>query len=270
MRKSVQSLDPRSFRRLSDSRGKRPVIPSAMPDDHHHSPHCRDQRTGRACVQRTDAVHIQHAVNRFSRWVLWRRRRGTVNGAIKCQQISGGDGYSTDGRRHPDVHVLVRTALWFGGRRGWPSVDPVPGHLQHALSGHADTRRSGYDRRGLDRRLTVDSRDPASRQPSRLTWNGAVGLAPDVAANVTVSDLVEGPLYPRAAHHGPQPFRLPRGCTSFTANTVTALDGRSLGPCESEQQVVISNASRLRAARRPRRAMRALGQSAAWPPEPPA
>ena len=37
-----------------------------------------------------------------------------VNGAIKCQQISGGDGYSTMGR-HADVYVLLRAVVRAGG-----------------------------------------------------------------------------------------------------------------------------------------------------------
>ncbi len=65
-------------------------------------------------------------------------------------------------------------------------------------------------------------------------------MAPDVAANVTVSDLVEGAL-PAAATTPPSPSTAP-GCTSFTANTVTAWTDAPLG-LGVGAQVLISNAT---------------------------
>jgi FtsP/CotA-like multicopper oxidase with cupredoxin domain len=56
-----------------------------------------------------------------------------------------------------------------------------------------------------------------------FTWNGAVGLAPDIVNTVTVTNLVEGAL-PTTT-----PATTVPGCTSFTGNTVTAWTDSPLG-----------------------------------------
>jgi FtsP/CotA-like multicopper oxidase with cupredoxin domain len=82
------------------------------------------------------------------------------------------------------------------------------------------------------------STNPPTVDP-KFTWNGAVGLAPDVATVVSVSNLVEGPvtaaLYPGAT--------VP-GCptTTASANTVTAWTDAPLGLVVGAS-VVISNAT---------------------------
>ncbi len=70
-----------------------------------------------------------------------------VNGAIKCQQISGGDGFATMGDG-------TQTYMFsFGPLSGLTDIasglpgTESPARLQHHGDGHAGTRRSGHDRR---------------------------------------------------------------------------------------------------------------------------
>ena len=166
-----------------------------------------------------------------------------VNGAIKCQQISGGDGYATmgDGQQvfmfsfgplsgladvaaglpstqFPNV-FNVPYATFTGGTT--PLLRGDPANTDGASSGALPW--AGY---------------PGAYSPT-FTYNGAVGITGDIAANVTVSNLVEGPvtaaLYPGAT--------VP-GCPTDTAsaNTVTAwTDAPSGLPVGA--QIVISNAT---------------------------
>jgi hypothetical protein len=76
------------------------------------------------------------------------------------------------------------------------------------------------------------STNPPTTNPL-FTWNGAVGLAPEIATIVTVSDIVEGAI--------PSPGTAP-GCTAITPNTVTAWTDAPLG-LPVGAQVVISNAT---------------------------
>ena len=57
-----------------------------------------------------------------------------------------------------------------------------------------------------------------------FTWNGAVGLTPEVSTLVTVANLVEGP-FPRLPS-----APLPRAALAPTANTVTAWTDAPSGP----------------------------------------
>jgi FtsP/CotA-like multicopper oxidase with cupredoxin domain len=72
-----------------------------------------------------------------------------------------------------------------------------------------------------------------------FTWNGAVGLTPDVGYLVSVSNLVEGPITPALYPGATVP-----GCptTGASANTVTAWTDAPLG-IPALQQVVITGAS---------------------------
>jgi hypothetical protein len=161
---------------------------------------------------------------------------GTVNGAIKCQQISGGDGYSTmaDG-----TQVFMFS---FGPLSGL--ADVAAGHPSTQFPYIFNTPYSGTLVRGDP--ATTDgatsgaapwSGAPGAYTPA-FTWNGAVGLAPEVATIVTVSNLVEGhitnALYPGAT--------VP-GCPTASASafTVTAWTDAPLG-LPVGAPVVISNA----------------------------
>src|SRR5579871_180543 len=157
---------------------------------------------------------------------------GTVNGAIKCQQISGGDGYSTmaDG---------TQTFMFaFGPLSGL--ADVAAGHPATQFPYIFNTPYAGTLTRG-DPATTDGAASGASPWTGApgpytpgFTWNGAVGLAPEIPSIVTIANLVEGPL----------PVTVPAttvpGCTSFTANTVTAWTDAPLGLAVGSQ-VVVSN-----------------------------
>ncbi|HLV88265.1 MAG TPA: multicopper oxidase domain-containing protein [Candidatus Sulfotelmatobacter sp.] len=157
---------------------------------------------------------------------------GTVNGAIKCQQISGGDGYSTmaDG---------TQTFMFaFGPLSGL--ADVAAGHPATQFPYIFNTPYAGTLTRG-DPATTDGAASGASPWTGApgpytpgFTWNGAVGLAPEISSIVTIANLVEGPL----------PVTVPAttvpGCTSFTANTVTAWTDAPLGLAVGSQ-VVVSN-----------------------------
>ncbi|HEX8837264.1 MAG TPA: multicopper oxidase domain-containing protein [Candidatus Acidoferrum sp.] len=163
---------------------------------------------------------------------------GTVNGAIKCQQISGGDGLSTmaDG---------TQTFMF--------SFGPLSG-LAEVAAGHPSTQSpavfntpfpgtsaSPFLRRGdpatTDGALTGASPwtgFPAAYSPG-FNWNGAVGLAPDVGNLVTVTDIVQGAL-PGGATLGTGTG----ACPATIASTVTAWTDAPLG-IPVGQAVLIQN-----------------------------
>jgi FtsP/CotA-like multicopper oxidase with cupredoxin domain len=102
-----------------------------------------------------------------------------VNGAIKCQQISGGDGYATMGDG-------TQTYMFsFGPLSGLTDMaNGLPGtefpSVFNALYTGATPLRAG------DPATTVDASGAGS-----FTFNGAVGLIPDVANLVTIYDISE-------------------------------------------------------------------------------
>ena len=67
--------------------GHGPVVSGAVPEQHHHPPGCRQQHAEPTFVGPT-------YVNATK---VYPTAADHVNGAIKCQQISGGDGYATMG-----------------------------------------------------------------------------------------------------------------------------------------------------------------------------
>jgi FtsP/CotA-like multicopper oxidase with cupredoxin domain len=152
-----------------------------------------------------------------------------VNGAIKCQQVSGGDGFSTMGDGNQifmfSFGPLSGLADIAAGR---PGTEP-PYVFNNPYSAVSSVPVVRGDPATTDGATAGDnpwlSTNPPATNP-KFTWNGAVGLAPDVATVVSVSNLVEGPvtaaLYPGAT--------VP-GCPSTTAsaNTVTAWTDAPLG-----------------------------------------
>jgi Multicopper oxidase len=153
---------------------------------------------------------------------------GTVNGAIKCQQISGGDGYSTMGDGNQifmfSFGPLSGLADIAGGRPGtqFPYIfnTPYPGTLVRGDPATTDGATSG-----------------ASPGTPVFTWNGAVGLANDISTVVTVSNLIEGP-FPATT-----PATTAGTCTtSPAATTVTAWTDAPLG-LVAGNSVVIANAT---------------------------
>jgi hypothetical protein len=170
-----------------------------------------------------------------------------INGAIKCQQISGGDGYMTeaDGTQTfmfsfgplsglADVAAgLPSTQFPDKFNTPWPAPNcPTPttctGTLQRGDPATTDGALSGGSP-GVALPETAAS----------FKWNGAVGLTPDIAQVVTVSNLEEGPITSTA----PAVATVP-GCptTAASANTVTAWTDAPSG-FVAGQQIVITNAT---------------------------
>ena len=164
---------------------------------------------------------------------------GTVNGAIKCMQISGGDGYSTmaDGTQTFmfSFGPLSGLADIAAGRPGpqFPYVFNTP---YNVFTGNSVPLVRG-DPATTDGASSGSSPWSSGSNPTvspLFTWNGAVGVAPEVLNVVTVSNLVEGPV---AA-----PYTVP-GCPTTTASayTVTAWTDAPLG-LPAGAKVVIANA----------------------------
>jgi hypothetical protein len=154
-----------------------------------------------------------------------------VNGAIKCQQVSGGDGYSTmaDGTQtfmfaFGPLSGLAAVAAGHDGTQ-FPSGFNVvaPTTLVHGDPATTDGATSGA------------SPGNGGSAPS-FTWNGAVGLTPDVVQTVTVANLLEG------AFPATTPATSAGTCPTPTATTVTAWADTPTG-FTAGQQILISSAT---------------------------
>ncbi len=107
-----------------------------------------------------------------------------VNGAIKCQQISGGDGYSTMGDG-------TQTYMFsFGPLSGL--ADIAAGKPGTQFPSVFNTTFAGFQP-GDPATTDLNGTTPIPVPPSQLTfgYNGAVGLALDVANTVTIYDIAE-------------------------------------------------------------------------------
>ena len=155
---------------------------------------------------------------------------GTVNGAIKCQQVSGGDGYATmaDGTQtfmfsFGPLSGLAEIAAGHAGTQPPSGFDvPYPGCTSSSNCSaplvHGDPATTDGATAGNS--PWTSTSNPVT-SPS-FTWNGAVGLTPDIAQIVSVSDLVEGSLSaapPATAPH----------CAAPTSRTVTAYTFEPIG-----------------------------------------
>jgi hypothetical protein len=167
----------------------------------------------------------------------------TVNGAIKCQQISGGDGYSTmaDGTQifmfsFGPLSGLADVAAGHPSTQ-FPSVFNTP---YAAVSSNPLVPGDPATTDGAASGAVPWTGAPTNPYSPGFTWNGAVGLTPDIAVNVTVSNLQEGPVALPATVPG-----CPADPTSLfgvaSANTVTAWTDAPSGLLAGDQ-VVISNA----------------------------
>src|SRR5215469_2432354 len=160
----------------------------------------------------------------------WSVPSSNVNGAIKCQQVSGGDGYATmgdgtqtfmfsfgplsgladiakgqPGTQFPSGFNVQYPGCISSSNCSMPLVPGDPATTDGATSGASPWTLS----------------NPPATNPM-FTWNGAVGLTPDIAQILSLSDLVEGPLTaapPATAPHCPAP----------TARTVTGYLFEPLG-----------------------------------------
>jgi hypothetical protein len=115
---------------------------------------------------------------------------GTVNGAIKCQQISGGDGYSTMGDG-------AQTYMFsFGPLSGL--ADIAAGKPGTQFPNVFNTIYPGTLQPG-DPAVT-DGATTTSASSSAFTYNGAVGLTPDLDAlgdGLCTSPCLDGHVDPR-------------------------------------------------------------------------
>ena len=148
-----------------------------------------------------------------------------VNGAIKCQQVSGGDGYMTEADG-------TQTYMFsFGPLSGLAAIAAgLPGTQ---FPGAFNTPYSGTLTRGdpaaSDGALSGGSPGAGLPPLAPFTWNGAVGLAPDVVQVVDISDLVEGALTTPATSPG---------CPTHGPNTVTVWTWQPLGQPVGAQVVI--------------------------------
>jgi len=158
----------------------------------------------------------------------WVVPTANVNGGIKCQQVSGGDGYATmgDGTQSfmfsfGPLSGLAEIAAGHPGTQppsgfnvvypGCTSNSNCPTPLVPGDPATTDGATSGASPWTLS--------NPPATSPL-FTWNGAVGLTPDIVQTAALSDLVAGPLTPPAtAPHCPAP----------TASTVTGYLFEPLG-----------------------------------------
>jgi hypothetical protein len=165
----------------------------------------------------------------------------TVNGAIKCQQISGGDGYSTmgDGTQtfmfaFGPLSGLADIAAGHPGTQ-FPNVfnNPYPGCTDYNHCANPLVRGDPATTDGAASGASPWTVNPAGPAPPAFTWNGAVGLTPEVVTTVTVSNIQEGPVVaPATAGSCP---------AAVSSTTVTAWTDAPLG-LGVGQKVLISNA----------------------------
>jgi hypothetical protein len=134
-----------------------------------------------------------------------------VNGAIKCQQISGGDGYATMGDG-TQIYTF--------------SFGPLSG-LADIMNGRPGTESPSVFNTAYPGTSPLQPGDPASTvdasggNASSFTYNGAVGQVPHVLNVVTISAIADGPLPAGTPPVG--------GCPAPGPNTVTVYTDAPLG-----------------------------------------
>ena len=119
-------------------------------------------------------------------------KAGHVNGAIKCQQISGGDGYAAMGDG-------TQTYLFsFGPLSGL--ADIANGNPNGAYGAGAGTQFPSVFNTVYSGATPLQPGDPATTGLSGFHYNGAVGLMPDLDANNgsgTAGARIDGHVDPR-------------------------------------------------------------------------
>jgi hypothetical protein len=111
-----------------------------------------------------------------------------VNGAIKCQQISGGDGYSTMGDG-------TQTYMF--------SFGPLSGlaDMANGLPGTQFPSVFNTQYLGTQPLLPGDPATTVNKSgPASFTYNGAVGLALDIANLVSIHDIAQDPTTSATPH----------------------------------------------------------------------
>jgi hypothetical protein len=161
---------------------------------------------------------------------------GNVNGAIKCQQIAGGDGYATmaDGTQTYmfSFGPLSGLADIAAGKPGteYPSVfnGTYAGTL---LPGDPATTNGASDNSGG---YNVGT-------PGLFTFNGAVGLVNDLAYIDTIYDISESGNTVTVILNGPSSFKL--GDQVVIAGTGTGYDNTATNPSWTVSAVNVANST---------------------------
>ena len=161
---------------------------------------------------------------------------GNVNGAIKCQQVSGGDGFATmaDGTQtfmfsFGPLSGLADIAAGLPGTQ-FPNVDShgVTGNGFNAVyPGLCATCNSALQRGdpattdGAGNVINATNTTGKYTQGNLATfnYNGAIGLSPEVVNLVTITGLVAGPIATPETS----------ACATPDANTVTVYTDANLG-----------------------------------------
>jgi len=110
-----------------------------------------------------------------------------VNGAIKCQQVSGGDGYST-------MANGTQTFMFsFGPLSGLADIaNGLPGtQFPSVFNTQAPQTLVPGDPATTDG-IAANTWPGFPLSTAGFTWNGAVGVAPDIANLVTIYDISQG------------------------------------------------------------------------------
>ena len=147
---------------------------------------------------------------------------GNVNGAIKCQQISGGDGYATMGDG-------TQTYMFsFGPLSGLSDIaNGLPGtEFPNVFNG----LYPGATPLGPGDPATTDGASDGGVNTvgtlSNFTFNGAVGLTPDIANTITIYDIAENPSPSHLVTvQLNAPLGLPAGASIKISGTGTGYDG---------------------------------------------
>jgi FtsP/CotA-like multicopper oxidase with cupredoxin domain len=147
---------------------------------------------------------------------------GNVNGAIKCQQISGGDGYATMGDG-------TQTYMFsFGPLSGLADIaNGLPGtEFPNVFNG----LYSGATPLAAGDPATTDGASDAGGNTvgtlSNFMFNGAVGLTPDVANTISIFDIAENPSPSTLVTvQLNAPLGLPAGASIKISGTGTGYDG---------------------------------------------
>jgi Multicopper oxidase len=153
-----------------------------------------------------------------AQWVV--PTAGTVNGAIKCQQVSGGDGYATMGDGTQTFMFSFGPLSGLADIANGQAGTQFPSGFNVPYPGSPNLFLQRGDPATSDGAMSGASPGSGGTAAAPFTWNGAVGLTPDIVQTVALSDLVAGPL--------PAPATAPH-CPAPTASTVTGYLFEPLG-----------------------------------------
>jgi FtsP/CotA-like multicopper oxidase with cupredoxin domain len=165
---------------------------------------------------------------------------GNVNGAIKCQQVSGGDGYATMGDGTQTYMFsfgpLSGLADIAAGKPGtefpnvfntlYPSTSTLMPGDPATTNGASDT--SGYTLGSL-----------TATTPGNFNYNGAIGLINDLAYLETIYDISEVGKTVTVILNAPSPFHV--GDKVVVSGTSTGYDNTTANPTWTVSAINVTN-----------------------------